>query len=64
MPKRGSWFNQAEIEISVCKRGCLARPVGDLATLGRRVGALEECNARRATIDWQITPRQAHVTLR
>jgi DDE superfamily endonuclease len=41
-PKHGSWLNQAEIEISVFERGCLSRPVGDRATLERRVGALEE----------------------
>jgi DDE superfamily endonuclease len=64
-PKHASWLNQAEIEISVFERGCLSRPVGDLATLERRVGALEqERNARRATIDWQFTPRQARVTLK
>jgi hypothetical protein len=64
-PKHGSWLNQAEIEISVFERGCLSRPVGDRATLERRVGALEEeRNARWATIDWQFTPRQARVTLK
>jgi DDE superfamily endonuclease len=64
-PKHGSWLNMAEIEISVVERGCLSRPVGDLATLERRVGALEaERNARRATIDWQFTTRQARAKLK
>jgi hypothetical protein len=64
-PKHGSWLNQAEIEISVFERGCLSRPVGDLATLERRVGTLEaERNARQATIDWQFTTRQARVKLK
>jgi hypothetical protein len=64
-PKHGSWLNQAEIEISVFERGCLSRPVGDLATLERRVGALEaERNARRATIGWQFTTRQARAKLK
>jgi DDE superfamily endonuclease len=64
-PKHGSWLNQAEIEISVFERGCLSRPVGDLATLERRVGAREaERNARRATIDWQFTTRQARAKLK
>jgi hypothetical protein len=63
-PKHGSWLNQAEIEISVFERGCLSRPVNDLATLQRRVQALEaERNACRATIDWQFTARQARVKL-
>jgi hypothetical protein len=64
-PKHGSWLNQAEIEISVFERGCLARPVPDIATLQQRVQALEaERNARRATIDWQFTARQARIKLK
>src|SRR5262249_6656657 len=64
-PKHGSWLNQAEIEISIFERGCLSRPVADTATLEQRVGALEaERNARRATIAWQFTSRQARVKLK
>jgi DDE superfamily endonuclease len=64
-PKHGSWPNQAEIEISVFERGCLSRPVPDTATLQQRVQALQtERNARRATIDWQFTARQARVKLK
>jgi hypothetical protein len=64
-PKHGSWLNQAEIEISIVERGCLSRPVGDRATLERRVSALEtERNARRATIEWQFTNRQARIKLK
>ena len=64
-PKHGSWLNQAEIEISIFERGCLSRAVPDMTTLEQRVGALEaERNARRATIDWQFTNRQARVKLK
>lgn len=64
-PKHGSWLNQAEIEISIFERGCLSRPVGDILTLEQRVKVLEaERNARRATIDWQFTSRQARVKLK
>ena len=63
-PKHGSWLNVAEIEISIVERGCLSRPVGDLATLQRRVAALEhERNAARCTIHWQFTARQARTQL-
>lgn len=63
-PKHGSWLNMAEIEISVFERGCLSRPVGDVATLERRVTALEtERNAARCTIHWQFTSLQARVKL-
>lgn len=49
--KHGSWLNLAAIGISLCERGCLARPAGDLSALQRRVKALEvERNAPGATI--------------
>jgi hypothetical protein len=64
-PKHGSWLNQAEIEISIFERGCLSRPVPDIATLQQRVAAMEaKRNDRRATIDWQFTNRQARVKLK
>ena len=64
-PKHGSWLNQAEIEISVLERGCLSRPVPDIATLQQRVQALEaERNEHRATIDWQFTAHQARGKLK
>jgi hypothetical protein len=64
-PKHGSWLNQAEIEISVLARGCLSRPVPDIATLQQRVQALEaERTEHRATIDWQFTTHQARVQLK
>jgi hypothetical protein len=63
-PKQGSWLNMAEIEISVFQRGCLARPVGDLATLRQRVDALEgERNTAQCTIHWHFTSQQARTTL-
>jgi hypothetical protein len=43
----------------------LSRPVSGVPTIGRRVSALEaERNARRATIEWQFTSRQARVKLK
>jgi DDE superfamily endonuclease len=63
-PKHASWLNMAEIEISVFERGCLSRPVGDLATLERRVTALEtERNEARCTIHWQFTSQHARTKL-
>jgi DDE superfamily endonuclease len=63
-PKHGSWLNMAEIEISVFERGCLSRPVGDLASLRRRVDVLErERNTARCTIHWQFTSQQARTKL-
>jgi hypothetical protein len=63
-PKHASWLNMAEIEISVFQRGCLARTVGDVGTLQRRVSALEtERNAACCTICWQFTAQQARSKL-
>jgi hypothetical protein len=63
-PKHGSWLNMAEIEISVFERGCLSRPVGDVATLARRVSALEtERNEAHCTIHWQFTSQHARTKL-
>ena len=63
-PKHGSWLNMAEIEISVFERGCLSRPVADVATLDQRVKTLEaERNAARCTIHWQFTSQKARTKL-
>jgi len=63
-PKHGSWLNMAEIEISVFERGCLSRPVSDLATLERRVHALEtERNEAHCSIHWQFSSQNARTKL-
>jgi hypothetical protein len=63
-PKHGSWLNMAEIEISIVERGCLSRPVGDLATLEHRVQALEtERTAAHCTIHWLFTSQDARTKL-
>jgi hypothetical protein len=54
----------AQIEISVFERGCLSRPVADLATSDQRVKILEtERNAARCTIHWQFTSQKARTKL-
>ena len=61
-PKYGSWLNQAEIRISIFERSCLSWPPQNTTTLQQRARALEsERNARRATIEWQTTNRQARL---
>jgi hypothetical protein len=63
-PKHGSWLTMAESEISVFERGCLSRPVGDRATLQRRVRALEaERHDAHCTIHWQFTSQEARTKL-
>ena len=64
-PRHSSWVNQAVIGVSAFEGSCLSHPVPDTARLMRRVCAPEkERSARRATIKWQCTNRQAHVRLR
>ncbi len=63
-PKHGSWLNMAEMEFSVFDRQCLARRLGDEATLIREVKALEdERNAAQATVDWRFTAQDARTKL-
>jgi hypothetical protein len=63
-PTHGSWLNMAEIEIGIVERQCLGRRVPDLATLQRRVLALEtERNGAQAAINWRFTTIDARTKL-
>ncbi len=54
----------AEIEIGLVEREGLGRRVPDLATLQRRVLALQtERNAAHATINWRFTTIEARTKL-
>jgi len=64
-PKRASWLNMVEIELSVFERQCLDRRIGDMQLLEREVLALaKERNDQRATVDWRFTKNDARVKLR
>src|SRR6266700_1766905 len=62
-PKHGSWLNQAEIEISLFARQCLARrripSLGDLRREARAWG--RRMNRNRVTIDWRFTRKKARL---
>ena len=60
-PKHGSWLNQAEIEISLLARQCLAkRRIPSLAILQRETAAWnDKANRDRVKINWQFTRRKA-----
>ena len=63
-PKHASWLNMAEIEIGIFQRSCLQRRLGDNQHLSQQVAALQtERNAKRCTISWQFTARDARVKL-
>src|SRR5580658_8940138 len=60
-PKHGSWLNQAEIEISLLARQCLAkRRIPTLALLQSETSAWNtKANHDRVKINWQFTRRRA-----
>jgi hypothetical protein len=64
-PRHGSWLNLAEIELSVLQRQCLARRLGDRATLAREVAAwVAARNRAAATVDWRFTTDDARIKLK
>jgi hypothetical protein len=64
-PKRGSWLNMVEIELSILSKQCLDRRIGDIDTLEREVKAwVEERNCQRATVQWRFTKKDARDKLK
>ena len=64
-PKHGSWLNQAEIEISLFARQCLARRrIPSLGDLRREASAWSRrMNRNRVTIDW-LYPQKGTLEVR
>lgn len=55
-PKKGSWLNMAELELSALVRQCLGRRIGDRAAMASEIGQLvKERNEAGARINWQFT---------
>ena len=65
-PKRGSWLNQAEIELSLYSRQCLGkRRFPDVGTLRRETKAWNRtANRKRTKITWRFTRRKARKLFR
>ena len=64
-PKKASWLNMAELEISVIVRQCLDRRIESQARLASEVEQLvKERNAKRATVNWQFTAASAREKLK
>jgi hypothetical protein len=64
-PKRGSWLNVAEIELSALSMQCLSRRIPDLPSLQEQIAAWEsDRNNRQTTIHWQFTTADARIRLR
>jgi hypothetical protein len=59
-PKKGSWLNMAELELSALSRICLSRRIGPIEELERQVRALvKERNELNVKVEWQFSISQA-----
>lgn len=63
-PKKGSWLNMVEIEISALSKQCLDRRIGNMETLAKEVSAWEqERNRTGATVRWKFNKNDAREKL-
>lgn len=63
-PKKGSWLNMAEIELSALSKQCLDRRIASIKTLAYEVGAWErERNSIGATVRWRFNKDNARQKL-
>ncbi len=63
-PKKGSWLNMAEIELSALSKQCLDRRIADMKRLADEVSAWEcERNSIGATVRWKFKKENARVKL-
>lgn len=63
-PKKGSWLNMAEIELSALSKQCLDRRIGDIDTLTKETSMwAQERNVKKATIKWKFTKNDARSKL-
>jgi transposase len=59
-PKKASWLNMSEIELSALSKQCLDRRIGDIKTFSKEVYACsEQRNRQKATVSWQFTKSDA-----
>jgi hypothetical protein len=63
-PKKGSWLNMAELELSALSRICLSRRIASIEELDREVQAIVcERNELRVKVEWQFSITQAREKL-
>ena len=59
-PKKASWLNMAEIELSALSKQCLDRRIGDMKTLAKEVRPwARDRNRKKTRISWQFTKNKA-----
>ncbi len=63
-PKKGSWLNMAELELSALSRICLSRRIASIEELDREIQALvKERNELGIKVEWQFSISQAREKL-
>jgi DDE superfamily endonuclease len=63
-PKKGSWLNMAELELSALSRICLSRRIASIEALDGEVQALvKERNELKVKVEWQFSIAQARAKL-
>ena len=63
-PKKGSWLNLAELELSALSRICLSRRISSIEELDRQVQAIvKERNELQIKVEWQFSISQAREKL-
>lgn len=63
-PKKGSWLNIAELELSAISRICLSRRIESVEELKREIQAIvKEREALEIKIEWQFSITQARAKL-
>lgn len=63
-PKKASWLNMAEIELSALSKQCLDRRLDNIKILSKEISAWAgQRNRRKATVSWQFTKNEAREKL-
>lgn len=63
-PKKGSWLNIAELELSALSRICLSRRIKSIEELDREIHAIvKERNELKIKVEWQFSITRARQTL-
>lgn len=63
-PRKGSWLNMAELELSASSRICLSRRIKSIEELDREIQAIvKERNEQRIKVEWQFSITQAREKL-
>jgi hypothetical protein len=63
-PKKGSWLNMAELELSALSRICLSRRIKSIEGVDREIQAIvKERNELKIKVEWQFSISQAREKL-